>query len=257
MSVLAVKFVSSKGLASNSLDLPRMTSVGPQLPSSSAVKRKRDEQSDTVDDRSDTSTPSQDRSLTPNSSVKRSRAIGPTLPPASLDERPPSEPDGDSDTSSDDDDFGPSLPGAGESTVGSAVEPFVETGPQVSSKSQRDEWMIVPPSSGDWSARVDPTKLKARKFNTGKGANAESQSATIGGGNKWTETPMEKRARLEREMMGISDKTTTELKAPLQDTVKADTASQKLREYTVRKSKDLYLMSSDVMTGENSRPITI
>ena len=68
---------------------------------------------------------------------------------------------------------------------------------------------------------------------------------------------MEKRARLEREMMGISDKTTTELKVPLQDTVKADTASQKLREYTVRKSKDLYLMSSDVMTGENSRPITI
>lgn len=239
MSVLAAKFVQASELASNSLGLPHMTSVGPQLPSSSAVKRKRDEQSDTVNDQSDTSTPSRDRSLTPNSSVKRSRTIGPTLPPASLDERPPSEPDGDSDTSSDDDDFGPSLPSAGESTAGSAerlVEPFVETGPQVSSKSQRDEWMIVPPSNGDWSARVDPTKLKARKFNTGKGANAESQGATIGGENKWTETPAEKRARLEREMMGISDKTTTKLKVPPQDTVKADAASQKLREYAVSKA---------------------
>src|SRR5436305_9637370 len=154
-----------------------MTSAGPQLPSSSTVKRKRDEQLDTVDGQSDTSTPSGAQSLTPSSSVKRSRTIGPTLPPASLDERTPSEPDGNSDTSSDDDDFGPSLPGAGKSTAGSAerlVEPFAETGPQVSSKSQRDEWMIVPPSNGDWSARADPTKLKARKFDTGKGANAES-----------------------------------------------------------------------------------
>ena len=238
-----------------------MTSVGPQLPSSSAVKRKRDEQSDTVNDQSDTSTPSQDRSLTPNSSVKRSRTIGPTLPPASLDERPPSEPAGDSDTSSDDDDFGPSLPGAGESTAGSAerpVESFVETGPQVSSKSQRDEWMIVPPSNGDWSARVDPTKLKARKFNTGKGANAEPQDATLGGENKWTETAAEKRARLEREMMGISDKTTSKLKAPRQDTVKADATSHKLREYTVSKAKRFVCcMRSDVMIGENSRPITL
>ena len=119
------------------------------------------------------------------------------------------------------------------------MEPFVETGPQVSSKSQRDEWMIVPPSNGDWSARVDPTKLKARKFNTGKGANTESQDATAGGGNKWTETPTEKRARLEREVMGISDKTTAKLKVPPQDTVKADAASQKLREYTVSKANYL------------------
>jgi hypothetical protein len=108
----------------------------------------------------------------------------------------------------------------------------------MSSKSQRDEWMIVPPSNGDWTTRVDPTKLKARKFNTGKGANAELQSATMGGENKWTETPAEKRARLEREMMGISDNTTTKLKAPPRETVKADTASQKLREYTVSKAKD-------------------
>jgi hypothetical protein len=219
-----------------------MTSVGPQLPSSSAVKRKRDEQPDTVDNQSDTSSPSRDKSLTPNSAVKRSRTIGPTLPPASLDEKPPSEADGDSSTSSDDDDFGPSLPGVGESTAGSVerlVEPYVETGPQGSSKGQRDEWMIVPPSNGDWSARVDPTKLKARKFNTGKGANAESRGATIGGGNKWTETPAEKRARLEREMMGISDKPTPNPKAPPHDTVKADTASQKLREHTVRKATDV------------------
>jgi hypothetical protein len=217
-----------------------MASVGPHLPSSSAVKRKRDEDSDTVNDHSDTSTSSQGLSLTPDSSAKRPRTIGPTLPPASLDERPANGPDGNSDTSSEDDDFGPSLPGAGASTAGPAERPVqssAETGPQVSSKSQRDEWMIVPPSNSDWSARVDPTKLKARKFNTGKGAKAPSQGATAGGDNKWTETPAEKLARLEREMMGITDTSVVKLKGPSQDSVKAAAASQRLREHTVSEVK--------------------
>ena len=237
-----------------------MASVGPRLPPSLAVKRKREEESGVVDGRSDTSTPSEDRALTPDTSAKRPRTIGPTLPPASLDERPAHGPEGDSDTSSSDDDFGPSLPGAGESAARSAeraVPASSKTEAQMSSKSQRDEWMIVPPSNSDWSARMDPTKLKARKFNTGKGANAASQSAATGGDNKWTETPAEKMARLEREMMGITDPAAAKQKAPAQSRVKTVAASQRLREHSVSKVRTPLTTITDVMTGTNSGPITI
>jgi hypothetical protein len=60
--------------------------------------------------------------------------------------------------------------------------------------------MLVPPSSGDWTARVDPTKLGARKFNTGKGA------GTFRGAGEsaiWTETPEQKRKRLQDEVLGV------------------------------------------------------
>jgi len=47
---------------------------------------------------------------------------------------------------------------------------------------------------------MDPTRIRARKFNTGKGAN---QSA--GGDNSiWTETPEQKRKRLENQVMGVA-----------------------------------------------------
>jgi hypothetical protein len=67
--------------------------------------------------------------------------------------------------------------------------------------------MTLAPTSGDWSARVDPTKLKNRKFNTVKGAKAPPQTTASGGGGgqSWYETPEEKQARLKREVMGIQD----------------------------------------------------
>lgn len=217
-----------------------MASVGPQLPSSSSVKRKRDEEADAINGHADTSSPSRHASLTPDSSAKRPRTIGPTLPPASLDERSPNGPEEDSSTSSDDDDFGPALPGAGASIAGpseSIVQASTEPGPQVSSKIQRDDWMIVPPSNSDWSTRLDPTKLKARKFNTGKGASAPSQGITTAGDNKWTETAAEKMARLQREMMGITDPSAAKPKVPLQESVKAAAVSHKIKENTVSQVK--------------------
>ena len=64
--------------------------------------------------------------------------------------------------------------------------------------------MLVPPTSDDWSSRVDPTKLKNRKFNTGKGSKAPAQKSGDGDNNAlWTETPEQKRQRLEDEMMGV------------------------------------------------------
>jgi hypothetical protein len=236
--------------------LLEMASVGPQLPFSSAVKRKRDEEPDTLNDHSDTSTPSRHGSHTPDSSTKRPRTIGPALPPASLEERPQNGPDEESDTSSDDDDFGPSLPGAGTSTVAPGennIQASGETGPQASSKSQRDEWMMVPPSNSDWSARIDPTKLKARKFNTGKGANAPSQATTTGGDSRWTETPEQKRARLEREMMGITDTSAANPKVTSQETVKVAAASQKIREYTVSETKGLWNRPALTLIQEKTR----
>jgi hypothetical protein len=71
-------------------------------------------------------------------------------------------------------------------------------------KPKRDDWMLLPPTSGDWSSRVDPTKLKNRKFNTSKGAKGPASS----GGNAdgisevWTETPEQKLQRLKDETLG-------------------------------------------------------
>lgn len=74
--------------------------------------------------------------------------------------------------------------------------------PPPKKKLQRDEWMMVPPKQDDLAARMDPTKLRARKFNSGKGARAPNSS---GADNAiWTETPEQKKKRLENEVLGIS-----------------------------------------------------
>lgn len=209
-----------------------MSSFGPSLPPALTVKRKRPEGADDEGDRSHSSSPTQSESKTPDSPGKRPRTIGPTLPPAPLDERPTTGPEVDSE-SSDDDDFGPSLPPTGEAAIQAATARLVaEAAPQAPEKSNRDEWMIVPPSNGDWSSRIDPTKVKNRKFNSGKGAKAPVQGQGGGVDNKWLETPAEKIARLEREVLGIQD-TSTRAKKSQPEPVKVEAGSQKIREYTV------------------------
>lgn len=59
------------------------------------------------------------------------------------------------------------------------------------------------PESGDWSSRVDPTKLKSRGFNSGKGA--KGPAVKTGGDSSWYETAAEKQARLAREILGIKE----------------------------------------------------
>lgn len=176
-----------------------MASVGPELPPHLA-KRKRgsDEEDNERNSQSSKNTDS-------DGTEKRRRIIGPAMPPAPLDERP-SEPADHSDDSSDDD-FGPALP----PPPGSVAEQRMEAARQAAEeeaavrekekKPQREEWMLLPPTNDDWSARVDPTKLKNRKFHTGKGSKAPiDKSAGISA--IWTETPEQKRQRLEDEVLG-------------------------------------------------------
>jgi hypothetical protein len=94
--------------------------------------------------------------------------------------------------------------------------------------------MLVPPSNSDWSSRVDPTKLRNRKFNTGKGAKAPSQ-APKGISEVWSETPEQKRKRLENEVMGIQNPTVNRDTSSTSTTSKAEreAAERRIREHNV------------------------
>jgi hypothetical protein len=177
------------GPAPPSASSPRRT-VGPSLPLKS---------------RSRSSSVDSDVGPAPPQASKPARIQGPAPPPAPLHERPPNPPDSDSDSS--DDDFGPAPPPAGvtysgyddDNKIGKSAfdtEPQFTEAPK---KSQRDEWMTMPPTQDDLAARLDPTKQRARKFNTGKSAGNKG-----GISSAWTETPEQKLKRLQDEALGIS-----------------------------------------------------
>ncbi|MCJ1478771.1 hypothetical protein MMC13_007455 [Lambiella insularis] len=183
-----------------------MALVGPELPPHLAAKRKREN-----DEQCSVITPHRPSGPSPASSSvsagKRQRTIGPSLPPAPLHERPSTAVNGAEDSDSDDD-IGPALPsteiqyGAKEEILRAEQDVTDAVALQSLSKPRREEWMLVPPKQHDWSSRIDPTKLKSRKFNTGKGAKGPAQR---GGADNalWTETPEEKLRRLEDEVMGV------------------------------------------------------
>lgn len=131
------------------------------------------------------------------------------MPPAPLDERP-TEPataqPHDDESSSDDDDFGPSLPptGAEAQDDGSSTkaQEYTSEAQVEPAKQKRDDWMTMPPEQDGLASRMDPSKLRARGFNTGKGAKAPAEKG--GDSSAWHETPEQKRKRLEDEMMGVS-----------------------------------------------------
>ena len=207
-----------------------MSAVGPQLPPHLLAKRKREDddshypspsltKSATVSPGSDDTkrrrthgpllpyTTSPPGSPSPASNDQKSvRTIGPSLPPAPLDTLPTATIDN---NDSSDDDFGPSPPPAPGSLAhhtelqrqkDKAAEQATS---EAARKPQREEWMLVPPKGDDWSSRVDPTKLKNRKFNTGKGSKTPNSKGSKGIDSVWTETPEEKIRRLEDEVMGV------------------------------------------------------
>ena len=180
--------------------------LGPALPPSKTSPPRVAGPSLPPQSRSRSSSEDSDVGPAPPQASKPVRVVGPAMPPAPLDERPPNPPSDDSDSS--DDDFGPAPPPAG-ATYSSydddrpAARSAFDTEPQYSEaekKVERDAWMTMPPTQDDLG-RLDPTKMRARKFNTGKSA---GQTGTGGGIGVWTETPEQKLKRLQDEAMGIA-----------------------------------------------------
>ena len=220
-----------------------MPSVGPQLPPHLAEKRKRNDGEDTR------SPPS-----SPDSASKRPRVIGPAPPPAPLDQRPPLSPvkngddaNEDSENSSDDDDFGPALPTAVDTKKASTVPHGPSAPAQSTAPAKRDDWMTIVPEHGDWSKRVDPTKLKNRKFGSGKGP-----AVSAGGGDSWHETPEQKLSRLQREVLGIKDDSKPRASRP--DPSKADPEAaatrRRMKEYNAARGPSLYRSHQSATTKE-------
>ncbi|CAN9327195.1 unnamed protein product [Alternaria alternata] len=181
------------------------------------------------------------------------RVVGPAPPPAPLDELPPNPADSDSDSDSSDDDFGPAPPPAGSMSSGfdnnMATSAF-DSEPQFTDapkKAQRDEWMTLPPTQDDLAARMDPTKMRARKFNSGKGA-----GNTGGMSSAWTETPEQKLKRLQDEALGIAAPTnaapaTSESKR----TKEEERGARKMREkIEATRGKSLVEQHQDKGTGK-------
>ncbi|KAK4194866.1 hypothetical protein QBC40DRAFT_289998 [Triangularia verruculosa] len=174
---------------------PSRPPVGPARPPSNDDEIPLDDSDSDSDDATGPSLPTVSKPPSPPR-----RVIGPAPPPAPLSERPTANPD--SSDSDSDDDYGPALPGSvpsrpishGPSLPAQYAEPEVL---------QRDSWMIAPPTDTSYRA-PDPTKLKARKFNTGPRATTESKSSS-GVSSIWTETPEEKRRRLANAVLGRDD----------------------------------------------------
>jgi Protein of unknown function (DUF3752) len=210
-----------------------MPAVGPELPPH-LMKRKRSSDSGS-DDTGESSSPPR---INATSRDKPRRVLGPALPPAPFDERPiePADKLEEEDSSSDDDGYGPSLPPAPGSAAAKEAEAQAQAREEAaaiqekSKKPQREEWMLAPPTDSSWSSRVDPTKLKNRKFATGKGAKAPSEKTGIS--VIWTETPEQKRQRLEDEVMGRKDLSAQSTwKKPRKDDAEAESTARRIREY--------------------------
>ena len=105
----------------------------------------------------------------------------------------------------------------------------------VEASSQRQAWMLKPPSQSELAARIDPTKLRARGFNKGG-------SAAGDGHDLWDETPEQKRKRLENEILGISTPSTRTTTGGTKARRKADEeTARKIKEYNEKnRVKSLY-----------------
>lgn len=142
------------------------------------------------------------------SSNKRTRMIGPSLPSTTDDF---SEDKGIGRETDSDDDIGPRQPFTdaippekitGQETPSVPLEPPRDKEESACDGVRRDEWMIRPPGSADWTTKIDPTKLRNRRFQSGRYANRSS--GQDGPDKSWTESPGEKIKRLQDKVMGIT-----------------------------------------------------
>jgi Protein of unknown function (DUF3752) len=214
-------------------------SIGPTLPPSlvdKAASQPRGESS------------AQAKRSTSPPSLKRKRIAGPTLPPAPLDQRPLEPPSSDSDSS--DDDYGPSLPTAGAAGAASydseeddALLKQSQTEAEDSNKLERAEWMTLPPSASAASLQFDPSKHRARAFNskpTGLSGRSKGQD---GPAAQWMESPEERQKRLANEVLGISSAASG---------TSASSASEKKRKLRAEEDAETARRLSSKRRGEDS-----
>ena len=106
-------------------------------------------------------------------------------------------------SSDSDDDYGPSLPQAAGSRSNQGTRQIGPSLPPTEEAPRRDDWMLAPPTATGYSER-DPTRIKARKFASGK--SASKSAANEGIASIWTETPEEKLQRLQNAVLGRDSK---------------------------------------------------
>ncbi|KAI0103476.1 hypothetical protein F4814DRAFT_98420 [Daldinia grandis] len=169
-------------------------SIGPTLPPTNQDEVQLEDESSSSDDEAGPAPP-------PPAPHSAKRVHGPAPPPAPLSERPTTSANPDSDD--DDDDYGPALPTSTShlqrQTQARAAEEAARAA-QAAAGPQRDDWMLAPPTASGYRA-PDPTKLKNRRFASGP---RTASSAAPGGeiSSIWTETPEQKRKRLENAVLG-------------------------------------------------------
>lgn len=142
------------------------------------------------------------------SSKKRKRVIGPSLPSTTDNSR---EDKGIGNETDSDDDIGPrqsftdAIPPekiTGQETPSVPLEPPHDKEGSACDGVRRDEWMIRPPGPADWTTRIDTTKLRNRRFQSGRYTNRPP--GQDGPDKSWTESPEEKTKRLQDKVMGIT-----------------------------------------------------
>ncbi|KAH9487320.1 GPALPP motifs-containing protein 1 [Psilocybe cubensis] len=181
-----------------------------------------------------TSKPVAGPSIPPPSSA---RTIGPSLPTYAPTYDPNSAYDNED---SDDDDIGPKpLPAGMQHRQSDAVQEFLEREEKRRKAAEeaakpkavkRDEWMLVPPTSQGLLGNLDTTKLKARQFSRGTGAETSSSHDN----SLWTETPAERQQRLADEVSGKKRRVTD---APVDEAeeIKARKRQRKAEEEAIRR----------------------
>ncbi|KAJ5493454.1 hypothetical protein N7539_002200 [Penicillium diatomitis] len=165
----------------------------------------------------------------------KKRVIGPAMPPPQAasnprddgDRAPASESNSDSDS---DDDFGPVV-----TTHASSQKSETQT-----KDTQRDEWMLQPPSSSDWASKIDPTQLRNRKFQTGKSARAPGSKQLDAA---WVESPEERMRRLQDQVMGVGPAPNRPEQRPstTKDAARAKEMEDRIKQYNEIKGKNVPL----------------
>lgn len=173
-------------------------------------------------------------------SPKHRRVLGPSLPPSQGDA--PSGGASLAGSDSEEDDFGPSLPPSNDrpvATVDPANDaPAMPQSPRPDVKeTRRDQWMLHPPEQSDWATKIDPTKLRNRKFQTGKSARTTGAPQQVDAA--WVESPEERMRRLQDEVMGVAASPAKSAKQPHTDGASSSATKsmeEKIRNYKVTSS---------------------